>query len=80
MSEDAVAEHYSHGSLEQQILDALAAMGADSEHLEPEQMAAVDEFHTGRLGTVALVDQLHLRPGLRFPMTPLTAPACCTWE
>lgn len=66
MSEDAVAEHYSHGSLEQQILDALVAVGADPEHLEPEQLAAVDEFHTGgRLGTVALVDQLDLRPGLR---------------
>jgi SAM-dependent methyltransferase len=67
VSENAVAEYYSHdGSLEQQILDALAAVGADPEHLEPEQLAAVDEFHTGgRLGTVALVDQLDLRPGLR---------------
>ncbi|MBV9444697.1 MAG: hypothetical protein JO345_02185 [Streptosporangiaceae bacterium] len=35
MSEDAVAEHCSHGSLEQQILDALAAVGAGPGHLDP---------------------------------------------
>lgn len=66
MSGDAVAEHYSHGALEQRILDALSMMGADPERLEPDQLAPVDEFHIGgRVATVELVDQLKLRAGLR---------------
>lgn len=66
MNGDAVVEHYSHGALEQRILGALAVMGADPEHLEPDQLAPVDEFHVGgRSATVELADQLDLRPGLR---------------
>lgn len=66
ISGDAVAEHYSHGALEQRILDALAMMGVDPERLEPDQLAPVDEFHIGgRLATVDLVDQLELQAGLR---------------
>lgn len=67
MSEEAsVARHYAHGALEAQILDALATMGADPEHLRPEQLAPVDEFHIGgRPATVALTDQMDLRPGQR---------------
>ncbi len=66
MSGDAVVEHYSHGPLEQRILEALAVMGVDPEHLEHEQLAPVDEFHIGgRSATVELVGQLALRPGLR---------------
>lgn len=66
VSEQAVAEHYSHGELEREILHALTTVGADPEHLDPEQLAPVDEFHIGgRRATVALVEQLDLRPGLR---------------
>jgi SAM-dependent methyltransferase len=66
MSEQSVAQHYSHGALEKQILDALTKIGADPEHLQPDQLAPVDEFHIGgRAATVALVDQMDLRPGLR---------------
>ncbi|MGH3794341.1 MAG: class I SAM-dependent methyltransferase [Pseudonocardiaceae bacterium] len=66
MNEQAVAQHYSHGALEQQILDALRTMGADPERLDADQLAPVDEFHIGgRPATVELVDQLDLRAGLR---------------
>ncbi|MCU1628107.1 MAG: ubiquinone/menaquinone biosynthesis methyltransferase protein [Pseudonocardia sp.] len=66
MSEESVAQHYSHGALEEQILGALLTIGVDPEHLEPDQLAPVDEFHIGgRIATVALVDQMDLYPGLR---------------
>lgn len=66
MSEQAVAQHYTHGDLERRILDALTTMGADVEHLDSDQLAPVDEFHTGgRQATVELAGQLGLRPGLR---------------
>ena len=66
MNERAVAQHYSRGGLEQQILDVLMTIGADLEYLDPEQLAPVDEFHIGgRPATVELVTQLGLQPGLR---------------
>jgi SAM-dependent methyltransferase len=66
MSEQSVAQHYSHGALEEQILGALTKIGVDPEHLQPDQLAPVDEFHIGgRAATVALVDQMDLHPGLR---------------
>ncbi|MGE3286602.1 MAG: class I SAM-dependent methyltransferase [Pseudonocardia sp.] len=67
MSDDeSVAHHYSVGSLEERIVDALVATGADPDHLRPEQLAPVDEFHVGgRAATVALIDQMDLHPGLR---------------
>jgi hypothetical protein len=56
MSDDAVARHYAHGALEEQILAALVTIGVDPEHLQPDQLAPVDEFHIGgRAATVALV-------------------------
>lgn len=66
MSGDAVAEHYSQGALEQRILDALTMMGLDPEHLNPDQLAPVDEFHVGgRPATAELVDRLRPRAGWR---------------
>jgi 2-polyprenyl-3-methyl-5-hydroxy-6-metoxy-1,4-benzoquinol methylase len=66
MNEQAVAQHYSRGGLEQQILDVLTTVGADLEHLDPDLLAPVDEFHIGgRSATVELAKQLTLRPGLR---------------
>ncbi|HEX2290188.1 MAG TPA: class I SAM-dependent methyltransferase [Pseudonocardiaceae bacterium] len=66
MNEQAVAQHYSRGGLEQQILDLLTTIGADLEYLDLDQLAPVDEFHIGgRSATAELVNQLDLRPGLR---------------
>ncbi|MGB9281242.1 MAG: class I SAM-dependent methyltransferase [Pseudonocardiaceae bacterium] len=66
MSEQAIGNHYSQGGLERKILDALMTLGADSEYLDTDQLAPVDEFHIGgRAATVELVDQLEMRPGLR---------------
>ncbi len=66
VSEQAIGDHYAQGGLERKILNALTTLGADSEHLDADQLASVDEFHIGgRAATVELVDQLELRPGLR---------------
>jgi SAM-dependent methyltransferase len=64
--EESVARHYSLGSLEARIVDALVATGVDPEHLQPDQLAPADEFHVGgRAATVALIDQMDLHPGQR---------------
>jgi SAM-dependent methyltransferase len=66
VSEQAIAEHYSQGDLEREILNALTTAGADPAYLDPDQLAPVDEFHIGgRQATVEVVDQLDLHPGLR---------------
>lgn len=55
MSEQSVAQHYSRAGLEQQILGALATLGADPQHPDADQLAPVDEFHVGgRTATVEL--------------------------
>jgi ubiquinone/menaquinone biosynthesis C-methylase UbiE len=65
--EQAVARHYAHGSLEESILNALAAAGKDVNHLAPKDLAPVDEFHVGgRQATVAFAEQFGLRPGMRL--------------
>jgi ubiquinone/menaquinone biosynthesis C-methylase UbiE len=45
--EEQVARHYSRSDLEQAILDALVASGKDITRLDPDDLAPVDEFHTG---------------------------------
>ena len=65
--EQAVARHYAHGSLEEAILNALAAAGKDVNRLTPKDLAPVDEFHVGgRLATMAFAEQFGLRPGMRL--------------
>jgi ubiquinone/menaquinone biosynthesis C-methylase UbiE len=65
--EDAVAQHYAHGSLEAAILDALAAAGKDPERLAPADLAAVDEFHIGgRQATADLAEQLGVAGGMHL--------------
>lgn len=65
--EQAVARHYTHGSLEETILDALAAAGKDVNHLTPKDLAPIDEFHIGgRQATIAFAEQFCLRPGMRL--------------
>ena len=66
-TEHAVARHYAHGSLEQAILDALAAAGKDVNRLTLADLSPVDEFHIGgRLATAELAARLGLRPGMRL--------------
>ena len=65
--EQTVARHYSHGSLEQAILEALAAAGKDVNRLSPADLAPVDEFHVGgRPATVAFAEQLGVHSGMRL--------------
>ncbi|MBE0625853.1 MAG: class I SAM-dependent methyltransferase [Burkholderiales bacterium] len=66
-TEQLVAQHYAHGSLEQTILNALAAAGKDLNRLTPKDLAPVDEFHVGgRLATVAFAEQFDPQPGMRL--------------
>jgi len=65
--EQAVAQHYAHGSLEESILKALVAAGKDVNHLIPKDLAPVDEFHVGgRAATIAFAEQFAPRPGMRL--------------
>jgi ubiquinone/menaquinone biosynthesis C-methylase UbiE len=65
--EQAVARHYAHGSLEETILEALAAAGKDVNHLTLKDLAPVDEFHVGgRQATIAFAEQFGPRPGMRL--------------
>lgn len=62
--ETAVAEHYTHGSLETAILDALARSGKDTDKLAPADLAPVDEFHIGgRQATADFAAELGVEPG-----------------
>src|SRR2546429_7953714 len=61
-SPQAVAEHYKKRALSDVILAALKAAGKDIEHLTPDDLAPVDEFHSGgrnatvRLAQLAQID------------------------
>ena len=58
--EQNVVQHYTHGSLERAVLDALKAAGKDIERLAPADLAPVDEFHTaGRSATVEFAKQFN---------------------
>ena len=52
--ENNVIEHYRHGTLEQALLQGLAAVGKDLDRLTPEDLAPADEFHIG--GRQATID------------------------
>ena len=61
----SIAEHYTHGSLERAVFEALSAAGKDLDRLEPADLAPVDEFHIGgRQATTDFADQLDFGPGL----------------
>jgi SAM-dependent methyltransferase len=65
--EQSVAQHYTLGSLERVILDALAASGKDLDRLTPADLAPVDEFHIGgRQATVDLAAQMETGAGLHL--------------
>ena len=63
--EQEVATHYSHGNLEAAILAGLQAMGRDRDHIRPDDLAAIDEFHIGgKAATEHLAAQLGLTAGM----------------
>jgi len=65
--ERSVAQHYTHGALEQAILNALMASGSNPDDLRPADLAPVDEFHIGgRRATIDFAEQLGLRPAMRL--------------
>jgi ubiquinone/menaquinone biosynthesis C-methylase UbiE len=65
--EQTVAQHYTHGSLETALLDGLRQSGKNPDRIDPDDLAAVDEFHIGgRQATVEFADQLGLRPGMEL--------------
>ncbi len=63
-AEDLAVQHYAQGDLERTILDALIASGKDVDHLTPEDLTPVDEFHTGgREATIAFAEQTGFAAG-----------------
>ena len=66
MPDNPVEDHYTRQDLEQVILAALKRAGKDIDHLTPDDLAPVDEFHGGqRPATVRLAELLGLRGGER---------------
>jgi SAM-dependent methyltransferase len=67
-TERRVAGHYARGGgLEGALLRALAAAGKDPERLAPEDLAPLEEFHTGgRQATIDLAARMGLRPGMHL--------------
>ena len=62
-----VSAHYRHGSLEQALIAALAAMGKDPARLEPTDLMGADEFHIGGAqATHDLAAQLALTPAMHL--------------
>jgi SAM-dependent methyltransferase len=54
----AVAAHYGRKDLGAAILAALAASGKDADRLTPDDLAPVDEFHTGQRGATMRLAEL----------------------
>jgi ubiquinone/menaquinone biosynthesis C-methylase UbiE len=64
---DRIAEHYARNDLEAAILEALVASGKDPERLRPDDLAPVDEFHTGgRQATIDFADSAAFAPGMHL--------------
>jgi SAM-dependent methyltransferase len=66
-TEQTVAQHYTHGALEQAVLDGLRAAGKDPDQLAPGDLAPVDEFHIGgRQATVDFAGALGVTRGMHL--------------
>lgn len=64
--DQSIARHYTHGTLETAILDALKNAGKDPDKLSHGDLAAIDEFHIGgRQATTDLAAQIDLPRGAR---------------
>jgi ubiquinone/menaquinone biosynthesis C-methylase UbiE len=65
--EQEIARYYTHGSLLQTILDALKAAGVDPERPSADDLAPVDEFHTGgRVATLEFAEEMGIAPGMHL--------------
>jgi 2-polyprenyl-3-methyl-5-hydroxy-6-metoxy-1,4-benzoquinol methylase len=65
--EQSVARHYTHGSLEDEILRALTSAGKDINRLETADLAPVDEFHIGgRQTTIDFAGHLGASRGMHL--------------
>jgi ubiquinone/menaquinone biosynthesis C-methylase UbiE len=65
--ESVVIEHYRHGTLEQDMLKALAAAGKDLAKLTPDDLAPLDEFHIGgRRATVDFANEFAPAAGMHL--------------
>ncbi len=61
IDEQAVASHYGDAALLERLLAGLEASGLDIEHLQPADLAPIEEFHIGgRKATEYVVDSLAL--------------------
>jgi MPBQ/MSBQ methyltransferase len=61
MANNPVEQHYTSRNLGEVILAALRGVGKDIDHLTPDDLAAVDEFHGGqRAATIHLAELLGL--------------------
>src|SRR5438132_4329601 len=66
LSDNPVETHYTRRDLRDVILAALKQAGKDIDHLTPDDLAPVDEFHGGqRQATIRLADLAGLRGGER---------------
>jgi SAM-dependent methyltransferase len=66
LSDNPVETHYTRQDLGDVILAALKQAGKDVDHLTPDDLAPVDEFHGGqRQATIRLADLLGFRGGER---------------
>lgn len=62
--QQTVRSHYSREGLAAVVLEAVAASGADLEHLRPADLGSVDQLHLGGAAATAhLLDRLELGPG-----------------
>jgi SAM-dependent methyltransferase len=60
-----VADHYTHGALQEAIFAGLRASGKNPETVTIDDLADVDEFHMGwRAATAELANDLDLSPGM----------------
>jgi ubiquinone/menaquinone biosynthesis C-methylase UbiE len=62
---DGIIQHYTRKDLGDIILTALRNAGKDIDHLKPEDLAPLDEFHVrGRKATFELAQEAELRPDM----------------
>ncbi len=63
---DAVSAHYTAGDLGAKILASLRAAGKDTDALQVEDLAQIDQLHSGGVqATRALIRRARLQPGMR---------------
>src|SRR5438552_7931277 len=64
MTHIQIETQYSTGASRQAIEQALVAAGKDLDHLQPADLALLEDFHTmGRIATTQLADLVQITPG-----------------